>query len=85
MGINVLSLLGFGFLGLAVWMALRLRRDIAASETRWESAVFGRREPVSRDRTPVRFWCAIVANTVIVLLITLVAAGAFRLVSLTRR
>lgn len=84
MRINFLSLLGIGFLALAVWRALRVRRDLALEETRWERALFGRRDPVSRGRNPVQYWCAIAVNAVIVLLIAIVAAGAFRLVSLGR-
>lgn len=81
MEINWASLIGMGFAALAVWRALRVRRDLAASETRWERALFGQRPPIQRARQPVRFWCAIAVNTVIVLLLTLVAAAAFRALS----
>ncbi len=81
MEINWASLIGLGFFALAIWRALRVRRDLAASETRWERALFGERAPIQRDRNPVRFWCAIAVNTAIVLLLTLVAAAAFRALS----
>ncbi len=75
---NILSLLGLAFFGLAVWRALRVRRDLASGRTKWESALFGRRTPIVYHDTPVRFWCAIVVNILIVLLFALVGAAAFR-------
>lgn len=82
MRVNVLSLLGLGFLLLAIFGALRVRRDLAASETHWERALFGRGVPISRWQSPVRFWCAIAVNTAIVLLFALVASVAFRVTAL---
>lgn len=79
---NFLSLFGIAFMALAVWRAYRVRRDLAQSVTRWDRALGGRGEPIFRAETPVRFWCAIVVNTIIVLLFTLVAAAAFRATAL---
>ncbi len=79
-----LSFLGLGFLLLAFWRALRVRRDLEAGETRWESALFGRGTPIVFQQSPVRFWCAIAVNTLIVLLFALVGAAAFRATALAR-
>ncbi len=79
---NFLSLFGLGFLALAVWGALRVRRDLASSVTHWERALFGRGAPISRWDSPLRFWCAIAVNTAIVLLFALVGAVAFRATTL---
>jgi predicted signal transduction protein with EAL and GGDEF domain len=79
-----LSLVGLGFLLLAFWRAIRVRRDLATGETRWETALFGRGDPISYHRSPLRFWCAIAVNVAIVLLFGLVAAAAFRATALAR-
>jgi hypothetical protein len=79
-----LSLLGLAFFGLALWRAWHVRRDLARGETRWESALFGGRKPIVFQRTPVRFWCAILVNALVVLLFALVGAVAFRAVAFAR-
>lgn len=79
-----LSLLGIGFFLLAIWRAVRVRRDLARGETHWEMALFGGSEPILYQRSPVRFWCAIGVNTIIVLLFALVGAAAFRATALAR-
>lgn len=81
---GVLSLLGLGFLALALWRAVRVRRDLASGQTRWDPALFGRSAPIVYVQTPLKFWCAIAVNTAIVLLFTLVAAVAFRTMALIR-
>ncbi len=81
---NFLSLLGLGFFLLAIWRALRVRRDLGTCQTRWETALFGRGTPIFREETPMKYWCAIGLNTVIVLLFALVAAAAFRATTLAR-
>jgi hypothetical protein len=83
--INWTSLIGLGFFALAFFRALRVRRDLANGETRWDRALFGSGQSISRAATPVKFWCAIAVNTVVVLLITLVAAVAFRAMSFALR
>jgi hypothetical protein len=83
--INWTSLIGLGFFALAFFRALRVRRDLASGETRWDRALFGSGQPISRAGTPVKFWCAIAVNTVVVLLITLIAAVAFRAMSFAMR
>jgi len=77
-------LIGLGFLLLALWRAGRVRRDLARGETRWESALFGASDPIAFQDAPIRFWCAIAVNTVIVILFALVAASAFRAMSFAR-
>ena len=79
-----LSLFGLGFFSLAIWRAMRVRRDLARGETRWETALFGGSEPIVYARSPVRFWCAIGVNAFVVLLFTLVGAAAFRATALAR-
>jgi hypothetical protein len=79
-----LSLLGIGFFLLALWRAVRVRRDLASGQTRWETALFGRAEPICYQDTPVRFWCAILVHTTIVLLFALVGAAAFRATALAK-
>lgn len=81
---NPLSLVGIAFFALAIWRAWRVRRDLARGETQWERALFGRRDPVVHARTPLRFWCAIAANTALVFLLALVAVAAFRGTALIR-
>ena len=81
---NVLSLVGIGFFALALWRAVRVRRDLAAGETRWERALFGGRQPIVHREAPLRFWCAIAVNAGIVLLFALVGAVAFRATALAR-
>lgn len=81
---NILSLLGLLFLGLAVWRAIRVRRDLANGRTKWETALFGRGTPILYHESPFRFWCAIGVNTLIVLLFALVGAAAFRASSFGR-
>lgn len=81
---GVLSLLGLGFLVLALWRAVRVRRDLATGQTCWDPALFGRGTPILYVESPLRFWCAIAVNTAIVLLFTLVAAVAFRAIALAR-
>ena len=83
--INWTSLIGLGFFAIAIFRALRVRRDLAIGETRWDRALFGRGVPIIRATSPVKFWCAIAVNTIVVLLITLVAAVAFRAMSLAIR
>lgn len=73
-----LSIIGLGFFLLAFWRAMRVRRDLAAGQTRWESALFGRRDLIVHRDAPRRFWCAIAVHTVVVILFTLVAVVAFR-------
>lgn len=77
-----LSLFGLGFFLLAVFRALRVRRDLAAGVTRWDRALFGRGKPIPHAGAPLKFWCVIAVNTAIVLLFTLVAAVAFRATAL---
>jgi len=77
-------LLGLAFFGLALWRAVRVRRDLARGETRWETALFGGKEPIVFQATPVRFWCAIVLHTILVLLFALVGAAAFRAMAYVR-
>lgn len=81
-----LSLLGLGFILLAAWRAVRVRRDLARGETRWERAVviWASPQPIFRRDEPGRFWCAIAVNVVIVLLLTLVAAASFRVSAFSR-
>ncbi len=81
---GILSILGLGFFLLAVWRAVRVRRDLATGQTRWETALFGRGDPILYQHAPVRFWCAIAVNTIIVLLFTLVGAAAFRATAFMR-
>lgn len=78
------SLVGLAFLLLALWRAIRVRRDLAASVTRWDRALFGHGEPVSRAVSPAKFWCVIAVNTVVVLLLALVAVVALRITTLRR-
>lgn len=78
---GLLSLIGLGILLLALWRAFRVRRDLAAGETEWERAVFGRRPRIAWSETPLKFWCAIMVNATIVILIALVAAALMRLAS----
>jgi hypothetical protein len=85
MEINWISLIGLGFFAIAIFRALRVRRDLETGETRWDRALFGRGETIFRAQTPTKYWCAIVVNTVIVLLITLVAAVSFRALSMGMR
>ena len=80
----MLSVLGIGFLLLSIWRALRVRRDLAAGETQWETALFGSGGRIVYHETPVRFWCAIAAKSLIVILFALVAAAAFRVTRLGR-
>lgn len=82
---NFASLIGVGVFLLALWRAWRVRRDLATGQTKWESALFGRRDPVLWSESPVKFWCAIVVNAVIVLLITLVGAAMMRLAAFSAR
>ena len=81
---NLLSVLGIGFALLALWRAVRVRRDLASGETRWETALFGRGQRIHYQQAPLRFWCAIGVNVLIVLLFGLVAAAAFRATSLAK-
>ena len=85
MPFNWSSLVGLFFFAIAAYRAWRVRRDLETGETRWDRALFGRGEPILRFRTPVKYWCAITVNIIIVLLIALVAAVAFRAVSLAMR
>ncbi|HVU32975.1 MAG TPA: hypothetical protein VHE61_06050 [Opitutaceae bacterium] len=85
MELNVTSLLGIGFFALAFFNAWRVRRDLAAGETSFERALFGRGRRISYAATPFRFWCAIVVNTTVVLLLALVGATAFRVTALAVR
>lgn len=83
---SFLSLLGLGFILLALWRAVRVRRDLARGETRWERAllIWASPQPISRRDAPGRFWCAIAVNVVIVVLLTLVAAATFRVSAFSR-
>ncbi|PTX95575.1 hypothetical protein [Opitutus sp. ER46] len=72
------SLLGLGCFLFAAWRAWRVRRDMEKGETQWERALFGRRRPIYYGETPVKFWCAIAVNTVIVMLMALVGAAVMR-------
>ncbi len=81
---NFLSLVGLGFFLLAIWQALRVRRDLASCQTRWETALFGRGTPIFRAEAPMKYWCAIVVNTAVVFLLALVAAAAFRITALSK-
>ena len=85
MEFNPLSLLGLVFLLLALFGAVRVRRDLARSETRFERALFGQGKPIHRAQMPLRFWCAVALNTIIVLLFALAAAAVFRASAVTLR
>lgn len=78
MRFNFLSLIGVAFFLLAIWRALKVRRDLASGETRWERAVFGRRPAILRTQSPGKYWTAVIANTVIVFLFGLVTVAVFR-------
>jgi hypothetical protein len=74
---NPVNVLGAALLLLAFFGAWRARLDLAAGETRW----FGWARivtPASRRDTPLRYWCAMVLNILLVLLFTLVGAFAMR-------
>ncbi|MSU23248.1 MAG: hypothetical protein EXS32_05420 [Opitutus sp.] len=77
MRFNPVNLLGVALLVLALLGAWRTRLDLAAGETRW----FGWSRlgvPASRRGTPLRYWCAMLLNIVLVLLFALVGAFAMR-------
>jgi hypothetical protein len=78
------SILGLAFFGLALWRAVRVRRDLASGETRWETSLFGRNQPIVFRLNPVRFWCAIAVHAAISILFALVAAAAFRATAFAR-
>ena len=77
MRFNPVNLLGLAMLALALLCAWVARRDLDAGETKW----FGWARlatPASRRDTPVRYWCAMILNIVVLLLFALVGAFAMR-------
>lgn len=78
-------LIAYAFLALALWRALRVRRDLERCETRWDRALFGSGAAISRAEQPLRYWCAIALNTAVVFLLALVAAAAFRATAFVAR
>ena len=76
---NPVTLIGLGFFLLSFFGALRVRRDLASMQTAWGRALFARSAvPILRAESPVRYWLAIVGNTLVVLLFALCCAFALR-------
>ena len=79
MRFNPISLVSLGFFLLAVFGALRVRRDLATMQTGWGRALYQKpSSPIMRETSPVRYWLAIAFNTFFVLLFTLAGTVALR-------
>ena len=78
MRFSPLTLLGLVFFALAFFGSLRVRRELEAGVTRWFSSLFRRSSSIHRADSPVRYWLAVVVNTLFVLLFALASAFALR-------
>jgi hypothetical protein len=72
------TLLGLAFFALAFFGGLRVRREIESGVARWLSSLFQNSAAIHRAESPLRYWLAVVVNTLFVLLFALVSAFAMR-------
>ena len=77
MRFNFVNLVATAMLVLALLCAWTARVDLSAGSTKWFAWARLAR-PVRRRDTPVRYWCAMIANIVLLLLFMLVGAFALR-------
>lgn len=77
MRFNFVNLVATAMLILALLCAWTARVDLATGSTKW-FAWARLATPLHRRDTPVRYWCAMIANITILLLFMLVGAFAMR-------
>lgn len=77
MRFNPVNLIGLAMLGLALLCAWTARRNLASGSTQW-FAWARLAAPVTRRENPVRYWLAMAANIIVLLLFMLVGAFALR-------
>jgi len=78
MRLSLLKILGVLILVVAVFSALRTRRDLNSDETQWGRALFSRSAPIRRTESPLRYWLATACNVAVVLLFALAAVFLLR-------